>query len=185
MLSPFEHFASRDAGIDAHLVSERIPAPRRLSPSEWTKAIFEHWKSQQSASSKSTSEEAFAEATGLSRGGVRKLFDSDRRPRFDTIEKLKKIAPAHLKNPDAVQDPDLSTMSDPDHSVSPVTPTEGEYVVNTHDGQFVGRQLDEIEDRALRRRARNAALAAIEEERSKAHPSELGADRGPGRVQRR
>lgn len=48
--------------------------------------------------------------------------------------------------------------------------TTGEYNVMTTEGQTVGRELDEIDDVPLRKRARNAALAAIESERAKPRP---------------
>lgn len=177
MLSPFEHFASQRNGIDAQEVSERTS--QRLSPSQWAKAIFEHWKSQQPAGA-SVSEEAFAEAAKLSRGGLRKLFDSDRRPRHDTTEKLRAVAPAHLKDPYAPQDPDLTEMSDPDRTVLPSN-NAGAYVVKTYEGRMVAEAVDELSDAKARRTAVRRILNVLDE----LNPHELGAGRGPGRAQRK
>lgn len=74
--------------------------------------------------------------------------------------------------------PPLPGMSDPP-AISGVSDdtdnATGDYNVTTAEGQTVGRELDEIEDGPLRKRARNAALAAIESEMAKPRPRVPGA----------
>lgn len=139
----------------------------KLTPAEWAKAIFAHWRAQQQPGS-SKSEETFAAAAKLSRGGYRKVVDGKNRPRFDTIQKLRRIAPMHLKNMEPTANGDVSGVESslPAHENS-----DGGYEVTTPEGQMVGRELDEIDDLDLRKRARTAALAAIDTERAKSNPS--------------
>lgn len=69
--------------------------------------------------------------------------------------------------------PPLDGMSDPPGMSNVSDDTDnapGGYNVTTNEGQTVGRELDEIDDVPLRKRARNAALAAIESERAKPRP---------------
>lgn len=77
--------------------------------------------------------------------------------------------------------PPLDGMSDPSaiSSVSADTDDQdGGYSVKTTEGQYVGREIDEIEDVALRKRARTAALAAIQAEVAAPVPQLPGAGKG-------
>ena len=114
-LSLFGDFPSKVQRINVGHVADR---PKTLSPAEWAQAIFDHWKTQQ-PKGKSVSEEAFAEHAKLSRGGFRKLLDGDNRPRFDTVQKLRAVAPSHLKNLEPSQPVESRPMSDPDRKDLP------------------------------------------------------------------
>lgn len=137
-LSQFEGFASDNRALHGSAMSPNLKPPSAL----WAQAIFNYWRQHQPAGA-SVSEEAFAEAAQLSRGGFRKLLDGDSRPRFDTVQKLQAMAPKHLQNPESwsatpPQTPqvvDTSQMSEP-HATSSGTPA----VKGTH-----GKDLLELE----------------------------------------
>lgn len=145
---------------------------RHLRAAQWVQAIVDyHGKSV----------EDFAELADMSRGGVNKLIYGQQYPRHDSIEKLEAVAPPTLKDFKAWMRGDTPPMSESDRTV-PANLKEGAYVTQSRDAAMVAQDIDAIEDKALRTRARNAALKAIEEV---LHPSMLDAEIGPGRAQRR
>jgi transcriptional regulator with XRE-family HTH domain len=55
----------------------------------WVQALVSHYEESQ---------EKFAERVGMSRGGIAKLYYGQQRPRGDSLEKLTRVAPDHLKH---------------------------------------------------------------------------------------
>lgn len=117
---------------------------------------------------------------GLSAVAKWEMEKSPQQPERDSYLKLFRLASPELRAR-APQVVDLPEVSDPDRTVPPENTTGERYVTNHRDAAIVAEELDGIEDPALRRRARNAALQAIEAELVQSHPSELGA----GKLRRR
>lgn len=142
--------------------------PPDLDYSTWTRAVYE---------ALDVTQEEFAERVRAEGGRdtVTKWWKKKKptEPGFTYTRRLVLIAPERLRNEFLGKPATSDGVSDPDRKVSP--DANGENNVTTPEGIMVGRELDEIEDIPLRKKARTAALAAIDAERSKSNPSELGA----------
>lgn len=131
---------------------------------------------------------AVREANGLSQDAFGAELNSSRHVHRTTINKWEmgrmglnasSIQLILKAFPDCPRPP-LDGVSDPPAISSVSADTDnatGDYNVTTAEGQTVGRELDEIEDGPLRKRARNAALAAIETEMAKPRPPAPDADK--------
>lgn len=95
-------------------------------------------------------------------------------PRFVYTRRLAVLAPWPLQAAFLGRSTDSVPVSDPDRKVAP-DDIDKERDVVTPEGIMVGKELDEIGDTEVRKRARTAALAAIDAERSKSHPHEASA----------
>lgn len=126
------------------------------------------------------SQETFAEKVGVHWVTVNRWESQGAGMRQRSVQRILKAFPD-------VGHPPIDGLSDPDRKVDASTKEhhEGAYAVTTYEGQTVGRELDEIDDPTLRKRARTAALAAIDAERAKSNPLPLGADNRSDRAQRK
>lgn len=139
-----------------------------LRSAQWVQAVVDyHGKSV----------EDFAEMADMSRGGVNKLLYGQQRIRWDSLEKLKAVAPPTLKDFDAWMRGDTPS-GETGESGEDVT---GPYKTKQRDAAIVAEELDGIEDPYLRRKARNAALKCIEEIIHGPPPPPAPGDGGNGR----
>jgi DNA-binding transcriptional regulator YiaG len=150
--------------------------PRDLPAKDWIRQVREALKLTQ---------EQLGETIGAEGDRtVAKWEGAVAEPRFVYTRRIAVLAPWPLQLTFLGRSSDSPSMSDPDRTVLPAA-NEGEKLVVTPEGIMVGKELDEIEDVEIRKRARTAALAAIDAERSKSHPPELDADQKRHRVQRK
>jgi transcriptional regulator with XRE-family HTH domain len=110
----------------------------------------------------------FGEAIGRSKGAITDWERGENKPDTPSIDKILKKVPKVPRPPFKAGE----GVSDPDRTVPPSE--TGAYVTKYRESGQVAAELEDIHDEALRRRARTAAMAAIDEVRN---PSELGADK--------
>jgi hypothetical protein len=119
---------------------------------------------------------------GGEEGGARDVvakWEGGVEPKFGYTRRLVYVAPPPLLLKFLGRSAESAGLSDPRSTVASVA-NETERDVMTPEGITVGKELDEIDDLDLRKRARTAALAAIDAERAKSHPSGAGAERSTG-----
>lgn len=119
---------------------------------------------------------------GLSAVGKWEMSKNAQKPERESFVRLLRLASAELRAR-APHSTELAGMPDGNHSVVRDPDHQGDQVT-TPEGIMVGRELDEIGDVELRKRARTAALAAIDAERAKSNPTEPGGAQRPDRARR-
>lgn len=154
----------RRPGYAGRYVVKRRSDPKigpHVETAAWVKAIIEHFHDTQ---------ETFAERLQMSRGGVAKWFYGKQEPSLRSFQKLKSVAPEHLKDFDSFRSMyRLGTAPAPAGDRPHIVREQAAgYVARSEEAAYIARRIDALEDGALREKAMEECSAKI---RELLHPS--------------
>lgn len=148
----------------------RPSKPAKTALGKWVRGVREH---------AGLGVEAFADAVGVNRVTVNSWESGAHGLRWDSIRKIQSAFPHAPAPPIGVgEDVSDARLSGSPARVDSAQPHTGGSLDHTTEGNEVAADLDEIEDRTIRRRARHAAQEAIAKIVEDAHPTGPSSSRG-------
>ena len=116
----------------------------------WVTAIFK---------ASGLSQEAFAAKAKLSRGGLTKMMSGEQRPRFDSVEKLRAVAPPHMQDPENWQaEPPAAPVADPMSGSRATVPAHLRKVLDRYGPRLSYEQGKRLETLATKQQSRGVVL---------------------------